>query len=223
MELNGSAGQAHHLGQLGIAASLLLGFAFTAVVIKAGNRKDELADAEELEKTKKVAEIEQSNLQLRGQVATLETSAAKQQERAAVAEKNLLELQQRVKDRHLSGEQKILLAKRLKGSAKGQLEIRCLVGNPEGRNFAVEIMDVFAANGWQVTLNDRVLITPTPVGIKVWTHSDNTHESASGEIEAPERITSILKAFEDAHLVIEPQSSPDIQKGSLALIVGFKP
>src|SRR5712691_3240062 len=40
----------------GIAISLLLGFAFTVIAIKAGNRKDELVNADNLAQAKAVAD-----------------------------------------------------------------------------------------------------------------------------------------------------------------------
>jgi hypothetical protein len=207
----------------GIAASLLFGFAFTVVVIKAGNRKDELADADELEKMNRIAEIEHSNLNLRSQIAGLETNAATQQERAAKAEKELLELQERIKDRHLTREQKTTLVRELSNSAKGQLEVRCPIGNPEARNFALELLEVFRASGWTVNLNDRVIITPTPVGLKLWIHSEQpTQEGVRMTGQAPERTNSVIRAFGNARVEIEPQFSPDITADNLALIVGFK-
>ncbi len=96
----------------GIAFTLLAAFACTVVVIKAGHRKDELAAIDELEKNKKIAEtseraenLEKDNLEVRGKVATLETKAGVQQERAAKAEKALLQLQESLKWRHLSPEE----------------------------------------------------------------------------------------------------------------------
>ncbi len=146
------------LANWGIAATLLIAFACTVVAIKASSRKDELTSAEDLQKAGHIAELDYANLTLRGQVATLETNAAnankdlaglqkaasdakaaqqkveidleKQKERTATAEKNLLELQERIKDRHLSAENRKKLVALLKAGPTGEITISCVGGAP---------------------------------------------------------------------------------------------
>jgi cell division protein FtsB len=69
-----------------IAATLLLGFVFTAIVIVAGNRKDSLLRVSELEKEKEIAqtkkttaELTANNLALEAQIAPRRLTAAQQQ------------------------------------------------------------------------------------------------------------------------------------------------
>jgi hypothetical protein len=73
----------------GIALTLLVAFACTVVAIKLGGRKDALTHATELGKAERIAHLDTANLTLQGQVATLQTDAATQQERAAKAEASI--------------------------------------------------------------------------------------------------------------------------------------
>jgi hypothetical protein len=202
---------------------------------------------------KRLSEVqEELNLTLRKQVATLEIAAGstakdllglqktaddakaaqqrvqidldRQRELTARAQKDLLELQERVKPRHLTKEQTDELMQTLKSTPKGQLEIRTLVGNPESSNFGLELTEVFRASGWSVVFSNGTLMTPTPVGIKLWVHTDQVAgEGANMRGEAPERAVSVLKAFEFAHVAFQTQFNPDIPKGQVVLVIGFKP
>jgi hypothetical protein len=60
----------------GIATTLLVAFACTAVVVKATSQKDALTRALDLAKAQHIAELDNANLTLRGQVATLEIAAS---------------------------------------------------------------------------------------------------------------------------------------------------
>lgn len=170
--------------------------------------------------------LETANLTLRGQVATLETNAAKQQERAAIAEKSLLELQEKIKPRHLTQDQQIKIASRLKGEVKGQVEIQCQVGDPEAHMFALEILKLFKDNGWEASLNDRILIMgSTPMGIQLLVHTDKSDipPGVKMEGEVPRRANSIFMAFQDAKLEIEPLFDFSVAKDTVVVRVGHKP
>src|SRR5258708_10772293 len=164
----------------GIAFTLLAAFACTVVVIKAGHRKDELAAIDELEKNKKIAEtseraenLEKDNLEVRGKVATLETKAGVQQERAAKAEKALLQLQESLKWRHLSPEEeKRLVAALTATSRKGRVNVVGVVGDAEVLAFANQIDGILTASGWPTAdLAQGGYAPTTPVGLGVLVHS----------------------------------------------------
>jgi hypothetical protein len=77
----------------GIACSLLLGFVFTAVVIKAGNRKDELATMEGAKSTARIAELGHDTEKLKSGNLKLGIDLETQKERAATAEGKIAGLQ----------------------------------------------------------------------------------------------------------------------------------
>jgi hypothetical protein len=144
-------GSLNTLANWGIAATLLMAFACTVVAIKTSSRKDELIGAEDLRKAEHIADLDHANLTLRGQVATLEMNAAnankdlaglqkaasdakaaqqkvetelaKQQERAANAERALLKLQEHNKPRHLAAEQQQNVATKLKQFAGQKINL----------------------------------------------------------------------------------------------------
>lgn len=166
----------------------------------------------------KAQELERDNLQMREGVATLEKDAAN-------SKRAYLELQERIKDRHLTTAQRQKLLEGLKGSPSGQIEIRCPIGNPEARNFAIELKDVFDTAGWKATLNDRVIMMPTPVGLKVWVHSEQPTEDGGGLVTgpAPIRTRSLTSAFKGASLNVEFQFNHGVPADDLVLVVGGKP
>ncbi len=140
------------------------------------------------------------------------------------AQKALVELQERIQPRHLTADQRKRLVERLKSLPNGQLEIRSPVGNPEARDFAVELMAAFESGGWQVSLNDRVIIFPTPVGIQLWINTDQ--EVAAGRTitdQVPDPALFVIDAFKVASLPLESHFNRDTPKTDLWLIVGFKP
>ena len=164
------------LANWGIAATLLFGFAFTVVVIKAGNRKDKLTSVEDLRKSEDIANLNAANLVLRGQVATLEINAAnankdlaglqksasdakvaqqrveidlaKQQEKTAIAEKDLANLKETIRPRRLTQEQQTVLVKLLSGEPNGPVIIVCVMGDDEGTTFATQISHLLKLAGW---------------------------------------------------------------------------
>jgi hypothetical protein len=132
-----------------------------------------------LEKNASDAKAEQQRVQTalviqQGKTASLETAASEakaaqkkvekevavQQERAANAEKALLELQEKVKDRHLTPLQKAQLVGVLNNQPKGAVIIRCVLGSPELNNFGKEISEVFTKAGWDVKFEEGLLIIP---------------------------------------------------------------
>ena len=210
-----------------IRATFFAGLAATCLVITAmgvSRSNGKLAEVSDELNAAKDAQTAESLTGLGVDLATAKGEMSKQEARAAKAEKDLLELQERVKPRHLTAEQKEKLIQSLKNQPRGQLEIRTLVGNPESRNFGLELTEVFRASGWAVTLSDGTLMTPTPVGIKLWVHTDQVVSDGSNVTdEAPDRAVSAVKAFEYAHVAFHTEFNRDIPKGQVVLLVGFKP
>jgi len=202
-----------------------IGVGIAVVTLRSDWMNDDLRSAEKELTALEIAKVKaDSQAQLKIETDKVRIELATQQARAAQAEKDLLELQERIKGRHLPAEGKARLISRLTGDPKGELEIRCPIGSPEAREFALELLQVFKTSGWNATLNDRVIMAPVPVGLKLWVHAErqDTREGEQMTAEAPQRAISILNAFKDSHLSIETQFNPDVPKEGLVLIVGFK-
>jgi hypothetical protein len=141
----------------GIAVTLLVAFACTAIVVKATSQKDALTAVLDLAKAQHIAELDGANLTLRGQVATLELSAgniqidlAKQREKAALAEKSLLELQQKVRWRSVTDDERNRFFITSAHFKKGEVQVTVAAGDPEGLSFANELRSMLVDGGYTV-------------------------------------------------------------------------
>src|SRR5258708_164949 len=120
--------------------------------------KEKILDNALRDKTLEIEALKRDGADAKTAQQKVEIDLSKQKELTARAQKDLLELQERVKPRHLTAEQAKELIQSLKGQPKGQLEIRTLVGNPESHNFGLELKEVFKASGWTVTLSDEYFL-----------------------------------------------------------------
>jgi hypothetical protein len=231
------------LANWGIALSLLFGFIFTAVVIKAGNRKDKLTSAEDLRKAEHIANIDAANLILRGQVATLEINAtnankdlaglqksasdakaaqqrveidlAKQQEKTAIAEKGLEDLRQTVRPRRLTPEQEAALVKFLSGEPNGTVSINFAIGDGEANAFANQISDVLKLAGWPPASVMQVAYGGgEPIGFGIIVKNAMT---------APPFATRIGQAFFSIGIPMAGVQNPELAEGTVLIVVGRKP
>lgn len=162
--------------------------------------------------------LETDNLTLRGQVATLETQAAeakkdvaglqkaaadaiaaqqrvetalaKQQERTAIAERALLELQERVKDRQITPEKRARILELLSNNPKGTTTISFAANDTEAFNFAKQLAEVLAAAGWHVTLGNPSIESTSVGGVGIFVHGEHNPpavalQRALGEVGFP--------------------------------------
>jgi len=171
-----------------------------------------------------IATAEARSLEATAEVSRLRVTVANAETARAKAEKDLLELRERIQPRHLTAAQRTRLVQLLRSFSKGQLDIRCPVGNPEAHDFAVELVAVFTSSGWQASLTDHVVMFPTPVGIHLWLHTDQQAAPGTAITDAvPERAHSIVNAFNSINLSFEGHFDREVPKDSIWLIVGFKP
>ena len=101
---------------------------------QAGNAGKMAGEARE-----RAAKIENENIRLRGQLAGLERNVAKQQERAAIAEKDLVKLREKIADRHLTPEQQSRIAKSICRFGGIAVDIGKYSSNAEIEELAKEI------------------------------------------------------------------------------------
>jgi hypothetical protein len=152
--------------------------------------------------------LERGNLELRERVA-------QQEERAAKAEKALLELQERTRPRHLTSSQRAFLVKALAETKfKGIIEIQIPLGQAESHDFGLEISAVLKEAGWTAEINDRVMIVGTPpvnLILKV--------RVAESE---PDRAIPLAQIFMDSGLPLTAQVDPSLPADKVVLLIGSK-
>ena len=146
----------------------------------------------------------------------VETDLAKQQERAAKAEKDLLELQQRIKPRHLSAEQESRLTEALKAAPiRGLVEIMCILGDGEGKALSVQLDGILKVAGWETTGVSQGIFSPAnPVGMGIVVHSRTS---------APPYAAALQHAFVVAGMPIAGAEEDKLPEGKVRLTIGIKP
>jgi hypothetical protein len=142
----------------------------------------------------------------------VEVELARQQERAARAERSLLELQEKLKPRVLSSAQRDQLVKLLAQAPKDPVEVFQVAGDREAFEFALQIVDALRAAGWDT------------VG-----RSDMLGISLRGSVIAmpdlknpPPHTVPIQRAFTTAGIGL-PGIAQDMPEGTVRIIVGTKP
>jgi hypothetical protein len=83
------------------------------------------------------------------------TELGKQQERAATAERSLLELQENLRPRHLSPEQQAAISNPLKSLPLHQVNISAFVGTPDGTAFGTELAVAIKGGGWSTAFSGQ--------------------------------------------------------------------
>jgi hypothetical protein len=140
------------------------------------------------EAAKAVAEAASAN----DRAKTLEFERGKQRERAAQAEKQLFELQERTKPRQISEEQRTRLMTLLSAaSPKGLVGLGCVRGDAEGGTLAEQIDEVLKAAGWSTTGIARATYDGgNPTGLFVLVKSAST---------APAHAAVLQRVFSEAN------------------------
>lgn len=170
------------------------------------------ARAEEAHKEAAVATAGAANANERA--AKLEIDAGAQRERAATAERKLLEIQARISDRHLAPEQARTISTQLTGvRPSGHLAVSCVGGPPEPCSYAMQIVEALRGAEWAVDQPDAVLFAGAgPVGI--WLKAKSEHGPVWGvELQAALRAAGIESSFE---------ATPDMGESDVQLLVGHK-
>jgi len=200
----------------GLVVGLVIGIIATVLVVWMGNVKETYLQRHLSETNEQSQKLEESNLTLAGNVAILQKDASEQQERAATAEKDLLELREKIKDRHLSDKQKTDLIAALKAGPKGSLILECLGGPPEICSFADEISHVLTSAGWTIKEFRRgvLMIGGTVTGFSVKVRSVE---------KQPQRAGFLQKTLVNAGLPTQGELMPGMAEDDVILIIGNKP
>lgn len=96
------------------------------------------------------SKIEGARAEAARQIGAVQKDVAIQQERAANAERALLQVQNRLEPR-ATGEKLKLFGKYLEGREKGKVDVFFQAGDPEAQNFAFNLCDVLREHGWEWT------------------------------------------------------------------------
>jgi cell division protein FtsB len=198
---------------------LVLVLIFTYLLWRSGNsvqeaiRKDADARIEEAKSTAAQADarskkLENDNLTLTGTVAELQTDAAKQQERAAIAERALLELQERLAHRRIGPSQHAKLVALLQPFAGSTVTLTKL-GDSEAGAFADDIISVLTDARWHISLTIAGMISPPAYGLRC---------SINEQSQAGKALAMAMRGLPTATIKSEP-SLPIAAK----LVVGLKP
>lgn len=198
-----------------------------------GRENQKIAEAKEAAferfKIEKTAEIQSASARLKSseeKIAglTAETARAnertrtmgleleKQRERTARAEKELLEVQERLQPRRLTAAQRTGLREDLSQGPQTEIQIAFVSGNIESETFANDFAEVFHLSGWKIgAMSSTTFIGKGPVGVRLVVQ--DAHAPA---------VVSVLSAFEHLGYSVQLKVNPKAQH-PLLLIVGHKP
>lgn len=167
------------------------------------------ADARAADANRKAAEASEGTAK-----ALLATE--EQRERAAKAEKDLLEVQQKLRPRTISVDQRTRLVAILSVSPKGPVHITCILGDGEGLAFAQQINDLLRSVGWTVEDGgvSQAAFTGNPVGLVILVHSASS---------APPHAIVLQQAFAAVGIPLGGTEKTALAEGSVEIIVGAKP
>ena len=127
-------------------------------------------------------------------VTEAKTEMAKQQTRAAIAERSLLEIQERLKARRITPEQHAAYVSTLLPYAGSPVALTRL-GDAEAGPFADDIYSVLHDAKWAITLN-RVGMVSSP-GYGLWA-------SVNDKSDAGKALIEVLSKLPDAHIKHKP-------------------
>lgn len=148
------------------------------------------------------------------EVARLQVVVANAEQKRAEAERALIELQEKVKPRHLTAEQRARLLELLKANPKGTIHVSAVTGDAESIAFGRELAEVLSEAGWNVGFNDILTFGGTPVGVFITLRSKEN---------VPVRAIILQKALEQVGISAPAELNPNMPEDSVALVVGNKP
>jgi hypothetical protein len=126
----------------------------------------------------------------------------------------LLELQEKIKPRRLTEEQRTRLLELFRANPKGAIGITAVTGDAESIAFGRELAEVLAEAGWQVNFNDVLTFGGTPVGVFIVLRSKEN---------VPVRAIILQKALEQVGISAPAELNPNAPEDSVGLVIGNKP
>ena len=141
------------------------------------------------------------------------TELAVQQERAAKAEKELLELREQLAPRRLTENQKRNLRTILDTSVQGIVKIRVISNDSETMDFGNDFAELLKKLGWNVTQDASVSSGPrVNKGLWLIAHKEND-----------ENVLVLLNALKAADIPFQTDVVDWCPPNSAMLVIGIKP
>jgi hypothetical protein len=172
-----------------------------------------IAKADALRAKEGIANAEAVSAKAGVEVARLQGVVANAETRRLDAERKLLELQERLKPRHLTADQRTTLIGLSKDVPKGEVVIYAFIGDAEGIAFSLELLDALTAAGWSVRhAGQHTIMFSAGVTILVRSAKD-----------APQHAGSLQNVLKVAGLGGNALQTDQVPEGSVYLFVGPKP
>jgi hypothetical protein len=190
-----------------------------AISAKADERTAELSvtaqreSLKRLEAEQRVSMLEKAASDARSAQQRVEADLAKQRERAANAERSLLEVQERLKPRRLSATHHAELVHLLRQGAKGAFDIQYVASNPESQNFSEVLRKPIVEAGWVLRITRSTLDASPPTGLRIIVRDNNV----------PPRAVMLQKALRTIGFPAAIWISPNSEEDFVMLYIGIKP
>jgi hypothetical protein len=199
---------------------------FTWLTWDSGNKLQDAirndANARIKEATKDIPTLQRAASDAKAAQQRVEIELDKQRERTAKAERELLEVQQRIELRKLSEEQQETLKAALLRIPKIPVAIQCLLGDREGCPFAEQIKQVFVSCGWDVHGVGQAVYNGNPTGLHL--HLPKVNPNAAPTMDdVPPSAFPIQEAFTLIGLRMGASFMTRIPAGSIEIFVGGNP
>lgn len=218
----------------GIAATLLLGCVCTAVSIVAGNRKDELLKATELEKEQQIADtnhlaavanerskkLEVTAEQARTEQKVLESKIESQrtenlrlQAHVEQAQLENLKLQTRVASRRLTQQQKDKLKASLSRFPSQSVKVAVFIGTDDGMPFSIDLVEAISAAGWKAEHTGQTTFGGDVRGLALLV-KDTSH--------APLVAKMLQDAFQEIGMEAQGVNDPSMEPNAVVIFIAPK-
>lgn len=149
------------------------------------------------------------------EVARLQTVVANAEKRRLEAERALLELQERMRHRRLTGDQREKIAHILLANPKGKIVVTSMAGNDESYRYASDFDEVFRQCGWTSRVQDITEMGGAPsIGVFL----EMADPSA-----APPYTNTLYMALKGADIQVQLLSTKTVLYEPINLKIGYKP
>jgi hypothetical protein len=175
-------------------------------------------DAENLKLRNQLGDLEKYNLTFRNKVATLEANAEQQRARAAKAEKELLELQEKLKARSLTPHQREILLTALTPYKGQRLHIVEYALSREAKAFSSQLQSVFVAAEWDTKVIGVMSGAEARPGVVIMVDVGEENVVATLLAETLQKLGIKSQLLGNATLI--PHK---LGQGTIGMLVGPKP
>jgi hypothetical protein len=182
---------------------------------RANKRLNVLQHSEALAQEAVIARLNKDSADAKASQQEVELDLKKQEERTAKAETNLIELQERIKPRHLSKEQKDTLVGLLSNQQPISPIVFWSMGVPDGEMLGKDFIEVFDKIKWEVTAHNSGTVFPDQqfAGVIIAIHS--------GDVDVPQ-AGALQKALEKIGIRAKGSVNPAVPAGTFELRIGVK-